>query len=301
MAPQLLMYIPVIHAGYDRLISKWGGHAEVLVLGESFGQAYPTLKKEIRALRPDRVVKYIRSSGLAPDVRILEVNELPDAITRDLLVIPDEEILRQLVRDHNLAERVTIRTEKTFLRWDRTRSLRRHEPRYSARVSLDETNRLFGRYAQERGARSSDWWRQVGALAVCNGQVIHAAHNEHHPTEYSPYVNGDPRNNFSRGRRIDLSTALHAEASLIGEAAKHGTPLQGADLYVSTFPCPACARLIVAAGISRCFYSSGYSMLEGEDILEAGGVDVIFADLDPEPQAQLSLADALGSSIVDRS
>ena len=133
---------------------------------------------------------------------------------------------------------------------------------------------LLGLLRTEAG-RSSDWWRQVGAVAARDGAILYAAHNCHQPTEYSPYLDGDPRNDFSRGVRLDLSTALHAEAAIVAHAARDGVALRGADLYVTTFPCPGCARLIAAAGFARCYFVDSYAVLHGDDVLRAAGVALI--------------------------
>ena len=80
---------------------------------------------------------------------------------------------------------------------------------------------------------------------------------------------------FKKGRHIELTTDQHAESVVISEAAKKGIALEGADLYMSTFPCPPCAKLVAAAGIRRCYFSSGYAMLDGERILKDRGVEII--------------------------
>ena len=48
-------------------------------------------------------------------------------------------------------------------------------------------------------------------------------------------------------------------------------------MYVTDFPCPPCARLIAAAGISRLYFRDGYAVLDGEEILRAAGVDILQA------------------------
>jgi dCMP deaminase len=47
---------------------------------------------------------------------------------------------------------------------------------------------------------------------------------------------------------------------------------------VTTFPCPACARLIAEAGFRRCYFSGGYSVLDGDVILRAAGVELFWVD-----------------------
>jgi dCMP deaminase len=86
---------------------------------------------------------------------------------------------------------------------------------------------------------------------------------------------GDPRSNFYKGVGFELSTATHAEARLIAQAARDGTSTEGAVMYVTDFPCPPCAKLIAAAGISRLYFRSGYAVLDGQQVLESAGVDLI--------------------------
>jgi len=296
-AVQLLLYMPVIHRGYDRLLAKYGDHAEVLLIGQSFKRDYPVVRKEIRALHPERVVEFLTATSLAPSARVLEISELPEAISGDVLVVPDEELTRDVVKRFALSKRVRkVHYEKTFLRWDRDAVLAKHEPRYDAWVGVADLEREMGTRATELSERSSDWWRQVGALVARGGEVIGSAYNAHYPTEYSPYIDGDPRNNFRRGFHIELSTALHAEAAIVAAAARDGVALAGADLFVSTFPCPGCARLVAASGIARCFYAGGYSMLDGERIFDEVGVKLIFVDLDATVREQMTFADLEGSA-----
>ena len=103
-------------------------------------------------------------------------------------------------------------------------------------------------------------------------------HNRHLPTEYAPYVDGDPRNNFRRGVEVERTTAIHAEAAIVARAARDGFSLRGADLHVSTFPCPACARLVAEAGFARCFFAGGYSVLHGDDVMRAAGMQLVFVE-----------------------
>lgn len=252
---------------------------EVLLLGESHAIDFPVLKKEIRALSPDVAARYLREGRGLDAVRIVERHELSEAVTAEVLVVPDEEIMRELVARHGLDAGRTVLRERTFLRWDRSWSLAGRPADYDGAISVDELDRRLALRAVDEAERSSDWWRRVGALIARDGEVVSISHNEHRPTEYSSYLNGDPRNDFSRGVRADLSTALHAEAGLIARAARDGTALAGADLYVSTFPCPACARLVAEAGLRRCYFAGPYAVLDGDAVLRAAGVDIIWVDL----------------------
>jgi dCMP deaminase len=175
--------------------------------------------------------------------------------------------------------------DQTFLRWDREWSRAERPAASDGTVKPADLPAQLVAKAKELADRSSDWWRQVGAIAWRGEQVLGAAWNHHCPTEYAPYTDGDPRDGFSRGVRADLSTAIHAEASVVATAARDGVSLDGADLYVTTFPCPACARLIAEAGFRRCYFSGRYSVLDGDAILHAAGVELLWVDAGGEPGA----------------
>jgi dCMP deaminase len=268
---QVLLYLPVLHAGYEAFLDRHADAAEVLLLGTGFQDLFPSLKKDIRALSPERAAAYLRPTR---PVRVVEPADLPGALTGHL-VMPDEEIMRSLAETYGL----DADFDRTFLRWDRPWSQARRPVGHAGSVTSEQLARTYLSAAREQAEHSSDWWRQVGAVATRDEVVLGTAFNHHHPTEYAPYFDGDPRNEYSRGVRPDLSTAIHAEASLIASAARSGVALAGADLYVTTFPCPSCARLVAETGFRRCFFTGPYSVLDGEAILKAAGVKLIWIDL----------------------
>jgi deoxycytidylate deaminase len=58
---------------------------------------------------------------------------------------------------------------------------------------------------------------------------------------------------------IDYVRAVHAEASALMDAARHGSAVQGCTLYTTTFPCHDCTKHIVAAGIDRVIFIEPYT------------------------------------------
>jgi dCMP deaminase len=292
---QVLLYLPVIHAGYEAFLRKHSDAAEILLLGPGFMADYPILAKDIRALPAARAAGYLRlataagppggedgaggsGAGGSPRIHVVEPADMAGAITGDPLVLPDEQVMRDIADRYGLGTGRSLVFDRTFLRWDRDWATAKTPVSFDGEITAAELPReLLGR-AQALAGRSSDWWRQVGAVAARAGQVLGCAWNHHQPTEYAPYLNGDPRDAFERGVRADLSTAIHAEASLIAGAARDGISLAGADLYTTTFPCPACARLIAEAGFVRCFFAGQYSVLDGEQTLRARGISLIWVD-----------------------
>lgn len=281
---QLLLHLPVIHAGYQDFLERHAADAETLVLGRSFAAEFPVVRKEIRALDPETALAYLRSAGVVRRGRVVELADLPGAVTGPLRV-PDESLMHDVVERLGLDRAVPVEWVATFLSWDRSWSRAGRPPGWDGRVTADEHARGLQALAAEAAGRSSDWWRRVGAVAVRDGAVLAVEHNRHLPTDYSPYLDGDPRNHFRRGVETDRTTALHAEAAVVARAAREGIALAGADLHVSTFPCPACARLVAAAGFARCYFAGGYSVLAGDDVLRAAGVELVFVE-PPEPSPE---------------
>jgi len=275
---QVLLYLPVLHAGYEDFLTRHGDADEILLLGRGFQQAYPSLAKDIRALPPERAAGYLRLVVPRARVTVIEPPDLPGALTGDRIVMPDEEITRDLARQLDLGEGRAVMLDRTFLRWDREWAAAQAPVSFDGEITAAELPRELIGAAEAIAARSSDWWRQVGAVAARDGQLIACAWNQHRPSEYAPYFSGDPRDGFTRGVRADLSTAIHAEAALVARAARDGLSLGGADLYTTTFPCPACARLVAEAGFGRCYFAGQYSVLDGEQVLRAAGVTLIWVD-----------------------
>ena len=275
---QILLYLPVVHAGHEGFFARHGDAAEVLVLGAGFRAVFKSLGKDIRALPPARAAEFLRVMLPGTAVRVIEPADLPAAVTAGTLVLPDEDVTRALAAGHRLGEGRELVFDKTFLRWDREWSQATRPADPDGTLAAGDLPAALLARARELADRSSDWWRQVGAIAWRGEEILGAAWNRHAPTEYAPYVDGDPRDNFSRGVRADLSTAAHAEASVIARAARDGIRLAGAGIYVTTFPCPACARLIAESGFRRCYFSGSYSVLDGDRVLRSADVELLWVD-----------------------
>ena len=189
------------------------------------------------------------------------------------IVMPDEDLMRYFAEKYLPDCQITF--EKVFLRWDKPITLRENIIDPNRVISQKDFDKQMMKLAFAAADKSSDWWRQIGAVAVKGDKVLFARYNRHLPSPNSPYENGDPRNNFDAGEHLDLYTSIHAEAGIIAEAAKKGVSLDGATIYSTTFPCPVCAKLIVEAGIKKVFYSSGYSLIDAEKLFKQYEIDII--------------------------
>lgn len=51
---------------------------------------------------------------------------------------------------------------------------------------------------------------------------------------------------------------VHAEANALLQCAKFGVPTEGAEMYVTHFPCLQCCKQIIQAGIKYVYYATDY-------------------------------------------
>jgi dCMP deaminase len=65
---------------------------------------------------------------------------------------------------------------------------------------------------------------------------------------------------------------IHAEINAIAQAARNGTRIDGADIYVTHTPCIHCFKTLVNTGISRIFYEKPYKLETLEELRRNTGV-----------------------------
>lgn len=51
---------------------------------------------------------------------------------------------------------------------------------------------------------------------------------------------------------------IHAEMNALLQCAKFGVPTEGAEIYVTHFPCLQCCKAIIQAGIKKVYYANDY-------------------------------------------
>jgi dCMP deaminase len=274
MSGVVVAYIPVLHEGYRRFISAHAAGGRLFLIGPELHRDYRPLAKDIRALDPELIAAAIAAWGVCSDVSVLDVASAGRlAQESPSITLPAEDVSYQVVE--RFFARCEVRYDTVFLRWDKTRTTALSEPSAPPAPEHDEVIAQIAAAALEQAAGSADWWRLVGAAIRFADGTIEATVNEHQPHPQSPYAVGDPRSNFFKGVALELSTAAHAEARLIAQAARAGVSTEGATMYVTDFPCPPCAKLIAGAGIARLYFREGYAVLDGQDVLAAAGVLVL--------------------------
>ncbi|HZS43162.1 MAG TPA: deaminase [Candidatus Paceibacterota bacterium] len=276
MKTVIIAYIPVLHEGYRKLFASHPEAKEIFILGKDLIADFPHLAKDIRQLNPDEVKKALESWSLFDQVQILDepaLEKLKDEKIR--IILPNEEVMKSLA-DKYLSKKEIIYSP-LFLRWDKHKTVQETELRPD-RISTAEFDREIMKLAEQEAEKSTDIWRRVGSILVKDKKILHQTHNEAVRGEHSPMYEGDPRNNFHKGVHLELSIFIHSEAKIIADLAREGTSTEGTDIYVTTFPCPPCAKVVACAGIKRVFYRSGYGVLDSEMIFKDKGIEIIRVD-----------------------
>jgi len=145
----------------------------------------------------------------------------------------------------------------------------------SKRPSWDE---YFMKITALVATRATCLRRKVGAILVKDRRILATGYNG--PPKGVPHcdeLGGCMRDKLGipSGERMELSRAVHAEQNAIIQAAKMGTNIDGATLYVTNHPCFICAKMLINAGVIKIVYKEGYPDKYAKDILKEAGVKTV--------------------------
>lgn len=271
----IILNIPVIHNGYVLFFQKHNDAGGVYILGNDVVEAFS--KREIRALNP-HIAGNIISKIFFPEanISVLSLIDLKEFYSsgKETIIFPNEKISRDVVEKYFSAFESNVVFEDVFLKWDEE-SVKKTKPIEGIHRSEKNSDKFFMSIAEDEAKKSSDWWRRVGAVIVKDREVLFKAYNWHVPSEHTPYINGDPRDFVEAGKLSHICSSIHSEQNVIAQAAHEGVSLCGANIYVSVFPCPMCARLIALSGIKRCFFKEGHASLDGIEVLKNFNVELV--------------------------
>jgi dCMP deaminase len=272
-------YIPVLHKGYlDFLRTCEDREVDALYLvGDELLMTceeldYINRKDRLRALPLKELLDSVRAVCAIP-VYELTHDALAQLADRDIEILtPREDVGRVIVEKFFKAHRISFLD--IFLRWNKDNADAYAEPEAES-MQASEFQKKICSLMREESEKSFDWWRQVGAALIKGEEIVCVAHNEHMPEAQTPNIDGDVRSIFKKGININYGTAAHAEVVALGGAAKAGIKTDGAELYLTDFPCPYCARLIASSGVKTVYFKKGYAVLEGDAFLKQAGVKVV--------------------------
>ncbi len=271
MSKSLLLHIPVLHNGYIKLFEKYSDNVETVYIFDKDLISELSEFNEIRSVSPSMIVKMIKSLNFKFETKLLSKKSLK-TISKSELIISDESIAKSFLKKYLPEKKINIET--VFLRWDEGNVQSPNPPHYDSESGSPFDLKMMLK-AKEVGGSSTDWWRRVGCVVVKNKKVLVSSFNEHFPTNDTQYAEGDPRDFVKSGKLGFLASSAHAEQMAIAKAANKGISLKDADIYVSTYPCPTCAKLAAAAGIKRCYFQGGNSYLDVEAVFKSTGLKAI--------------------------
>lgn len=139
------------------------------------------------------------------------------------------------------------------------------------RPSWDE---YFTKLAHEVATRTTCVRRAVGAVIVKDRRILATGYNGV-PTGLRHCAEvGCLRQQLGipSGQRQEICRGLHAEQNAIIQAARYGTNIMGASIYVTTQPCVTCAKMIINAGIEEIVYQNPYPDELSMSMLEEAGI-----------------------------
>jgi dCMP deaminase len=278
----IIAFVPVIHKGYVDFFSKHKG--DIYIFDQKLINSFVHLTRDLRVMDPKKTILALEAL-----LKKQKTKKQKNVLTRKIdlanektlkminnqnadVIMPEDEVCHVVAEKYLTNCKVTY--VSVFLRWNRLITLTEHQIPSHRKVTKDDFHKSYIQEAEKEVVKSSDWWRQIASVLVKDGQIVFKSHNHHLPSDHHLATFGDPRSNFDAGQHPEIYTSIHSEAAAIAEAAHKGVSLNGAILYVTTFPCANCARLLVKAGVKKVYYSKGYSLLDAEKILDHFGVEV---------------------------
>lgn len=269
----IIAYVPVLDQGYANLFSR-NYDANIFIFGDKVISWFDHLRKDIRRLNPELMVIAVKAITGSERVALLSEDSIREIRRAGYpILMPDEDVCRELAKEYFPSEQV--RFEFLGYRYDKQKTLENKVILPNGTITQDQFSRAVLRFLEAKAKKSMDWWRQVGAALVKNGEIFLWTINKPTPDHYALLHMGDPRGNYKKGQYVEFSNVLHAEAGIITAAANQGISTQDADLYCTDFPCPPCSRVVAYSGIRRFFYKNGYAMLDGDEIMRSRGIEII--------------------------
>jgi dCMP deaminase len=141
------------------------------------------------------------------------------------------------------------------------------------RVSWD---RYFMNLALQAATRSTCPRKSVGAVIVRDKAILSTGYNGSvrgapHCTEAGCLMEND-----------HCIRTVHAEANALVQAARHGTRLEGAEIYVTASPCFNCFKLIANAGIQTVYYGNLYRDDQVLEFAREAGIRMVHLGLEED-------------------
>ncbi|WP_059102682.1 ComE operon protein 2 [Shouchella shacheensis] len=116
---------------------------------------------------------------------------------------------------------------------------------------------------------------KVGATIVRDKRIIAGG--------YNGSVSGEPHCLDQGCYIVDnhCIRTVHAEINALLQCSKFGVPTDGAEIYVTHFPCVHCSKSLIQAGIQKVFYAKEYKNHPyAEELFASLGIECVEVELD---------------------
>jgi dCMP deaminase len=135
-------------------------------------------------------------------------------------------------------------------------------------------DQYFMEIAHKVATRTTCMRRAVGAVIVKDKRILATGYNGVPQGIEHCLERGCLREQLGipSGQRHEICRGLHAEQNAIIQAAKAGTTIDGAMIYITTQPCIICAKMLINAGIVEIVFDQSYPDELTEGMLEESGV-----------------------------
>lgn len=146
-----------------------------------------------------------------------------------------------------------------------------------SKISSEKWDPRFMALAKNVAEWSTCHRRKVGAVIVIDKRIISTGYNGA-PTGMENCLERGycvrEKLGIESGTRREVCYATDAEQNAITQAAKLGTPIDGATLYVTHQPCAICTKLIISSGIKRIVYGYDYPDEFSMNLLKEANIEL---------------------------
>jgi len=265
----------IIHRGHLDILDKYPNY-DIYIIGDELAKKLYEYEIDLRKMPLAKMTNLLNS--LNRQVHTLEENNIDYIKQSNQLVLIDDEVTEKFKRLY-LTDHPNIIIENGYFYHPVENVYKTEEHQVNLIKNYTDQDIYIMKNAQLLASQSGCFWRQIASIIVKDNQVLYQAYNQMMPNRDECYKIGCIRDNFEPGTKTEVCSAVHSEANIIAQAARDGISLTNASIYVTTFPCPACAKLIALSGIKKCFYNQGWANFDGERIMKAYGVEIIKIDL----------------------
>ena len=114
----------------------------------------------------------------------------------------------------------------------------------------------FMEIADQVATRATCDRKHVGAVVVKDKRILATGYNG--APAGIPHCSELGHDLILVNGKESCSRAIHAEINVVAQCAKYGIPMEGATLYVNTYPCYPCFKVLVSGGIKEVVCKAEY-------------------------------------------